>query len=101
MDRGSARCRAAESAGNHRTYNHERTAAGSCRLLLAQCLVECPSRGEIPTHTGGSIHSSPYAASGKSRNRGEARANGYTAEQMSWAKPGSVNSDEHTPPPMV
>jgi hypothetical protein len=51
--------------------------------------------------TGGSIHSSPCAASGRVLNTGEATANGCTAEQMSWVKPGSVSSAERQPPPMV
>ena len=49
----------------------------------------------------GSIHSSPCAASGSVRQNGDAIANGWTAEQMSWMKPGSVSSADRAPPPMV
>ena len=49
---------------------------------------------------GGSIHSSPCAASGRVRQNGDAIANGWTAEQMSWTKPGSVSSADRTPPPI-
>ena len=60
-----------------------------------------PSSSGCASITGGSIHSSPCAASGSVCQNGDATPNGCTAEQMSWTKPGSVSSAERTPPPIA
>src|SRR4051812_8266225 len=50
---------------------------------------------------GGSIHCTPWVASGTVRKNGDAAAMGWTAEQMSCRQPGRVNAAVRHPPPIV
>ena len=49
----------------------------------------------------GCTSSTPISASGRVRKNGDAGASGWTAEQTSCTKPGSVSSAERAPPPTV
>ena len=60
-----------------------------------------PSSSGCASASSGWTSSSPCSASGSSRRNGEASGCGWTAEQMSWTKPGSVSSAERDPPPIV
>src|SRR6476620_10998502 len=53
------------------------------------------------TAAGGCTHSSPKSASGSVRQKGEATANGCTAEYTSCTKPGRVSCAELAPPPTL
>ena len=60
-----------------------------------------PSSNGWASAAGGSIHSTPWSASGSVRKNGEATPSGWIAEQTSWTNPGSVSSAERAPPPTV
>ena len=69
--------------------------------------IERSSRTAVPSSSGcasgasGWTHSRPCAASGNCSKHGEHTARGCTAEQISWTNPGSVNSADRAPPPIV
>ena len=60
-----------------------------------------PSSSGCASGAGGWIHSRPCSASGNCSKQGEPAAIGCTAEQTSCTNPGSVNSADRAPPPIV
>ena len=58
-----------------------------------------PSGRGCAQQTSGWIQRSPCSASGNCANTGDAPPAGYTAENVSWRKPGSVSSSVATAPP--
>ena len=57
-----------------------------------------PSSGWA-AHAPGWVQRSPWRSSGMRANTGEAAPEGWTAENVSWRKPGSVSSSVRTAPP--
>ena len=87
--------------------NSARQASPSRPRFAAVRSIERSSRTAVPSSSGcasgasGCTHSSPCAASGNCSKHGEHTAKGCTAEQISWTNPGSVNSADRAPPPIV
>ena len=61
--------------------------------------AEPSSRGWARS-TSGQHHVRPWSASGSDERYGDPTPSGWTAEQMSWARPGTVSSAVRVPPPI-